>query len=346
MALPAQTMNPAPECGPRTLSPIEGVERIHGIPMPAVLVDGAQRILACNAAFRRLYQAEAAGHRLDQLATLPSGSAGPAELILADGRTQRAQVWWAESDILLFQPQYNGDDRAELAHALSEARETLAAQASFIAEMAHEVRTPLNAIIGFSEILARETRPATPGTITEYGTYINTAARQLNEQLTDIMFMARISAGTVAAERQRIGLFDSVETALRSFLQRDQLPQNIVSWRPQAEDQLILGDPALLHQLFHHAFDLALEDGAGRGVHVDATVSEGMVQLRICSAPILDTPISLDTRRKLRSARARALSVAIIQGLIAVNRGQIGLDGTDQGLCILLGFEAACRSAD
>ncbi|MEM7621761.1 MAG: HAMP domain-containing sensor histidine kinase [Planctomycetota bacterium] len=106
---------------------------------------------------------------------------------------------------------------------LAEANDTLdragRLKGEFIATMSHEFRTPLNAIIGFGELLAefvqqdasRETDVKQRARLEKRGRYLNNiveAAQGLLGLIDSMMEMARIEAGRVAVNPRRV---DAVE---------------------------------------------------------------------------------------------------------------------------------------
>ncbi|MCC6538637.1 MAG: hypothetical protein IT162_13865 [Bryobacterales bacterium] len=72
------------------------------------------------------------------------------------------------------------------------------AKSSFLANMSHEFRTPLNAIIGYSEILAEDAHAA--GVDATDPERIRTAAQHLLELVNDVLDLAKIEAGRLKLE--------------------------------------------------------------------------------------------------------------------------------------------------
>ena len=83
-----------------------------------------------------------------------------------------------------------------LSDALKAAEEANAAKAAFLSNMSHEMRTPMNAIIGFTDIAMRE--PSASAEVKRYLAKIDTAAQHLLEMINEILDMPRIDANTGA----------------------------------------------------------------------------------------------------------------------------------------------------
>ena len=115
-------------------------------------------------------------------------------------------------------------------------------QSSILANMSHEVRTPLTAVLGFSDILCAEVRPE----LQEYADSVRSGGQRLLDTLNDILDYARLDAEQAAlapesidaavvvreavallaplAQRKRIGLhLQSSVSALPVFLSRSAL---------------------------------------------------------------------------------------------------------------------------
>ena len=73
-----------------------------------------------------------------------------------------------------------------------EASETLK---KFLATFSHELRSPLNSIIGFSELLAKQLHELPRETVDEFMKNINTSGRHLQQIINDILDLSKIEAG-------------------------------------------------------------------------------------------------------------------------------------------------------
>ncbi len=65
----------------------------------------------------------------------------------------------------------------------------------FLATFSHELRSPLNSIIGFSELLTTQLEGLSPESIQEFMKNINTSGRHLQQIINDILDLSKIEAG-------------------------------------------------------------------------------------------------------------------------------------------------------
>ena len=66
---------------------------------------------------------------------------------------------------------------------------------NFLATFSHELRSPLNSIIGYSELLTSQGRDLSPESITEFAKNINASGRHLHHIINDILDLSKIEAG-------------------------------------------------------------------------------------------------------------------------------------------------------
>jgi signal transduction histidine kinase len=88
---------------------------------------------------------------------------------------------------------------AELEVARARAEDASRAKSEFLATMSHEFRTPLNAIIGFSDVQYREMfGPLGDARYREYAAHIRTSGTHLLDLITSILDISKAEAGKLA----------------------------------------------------------------------------------------------------------------------------------------------------
>ena len=90
----------------------------------------------------------------------------------------------------------------QLERALKEAEEANNAKSNFLFSMSHDIRTPMNAIIGFTELLEKNTSDAKGQ---DYIAKIKVSSRYLLSLINNILEMARVEKGKVTLKEE---LFD------------------------------------------------------------------------------------------------------------------------------------------
>ncbi|MDO4989387.1 MAG: response regulator [Eubacteriales bacterium] len=96
-----------------------------------------------------------------------------------------------------------------LREAVAAANAANRAKSNFLSSMSHEMRTPLNAIIGLDTLLLKN--PALPEEVHEQAEKIGISARHLLELINNILDMNRIDEGTLALHEEPFSLRDTIE---------------------------------------------------------------------------------------------------------------------------------------
>ena len=108
--------------------------------------------------------------------------------------------------------------RALLEEALTQANKANAAKSAFLSNMSHDIRTPMNAIVGFTALAA--SRIDQPERVQEYLGKIQSSSAHLLSLINDILDMSHIESGKVPLDEQPYNLVDLLED-LYSIIQAE-----------------------------------------------------------------------------------------------------------------------------
>lgn len=149
------------------------------------------------------------------------------------------------------QAQQDNDRARELAEQASRAK------GEFLANISHEVRTPLNALMGLTRMLMDS--PVN----TEQASWLNlmdSSAHALLALLNDILDLSRIEAGKLDVENVRFDLRRTVEEAVGPYA--EQARSKPLDWQLVLEPDLpqsVMGDPGRLRQVLGNLMSNALK---------------------------------------------------------------------------------------
>ena len=96
--------------------------------------------------------------------------------------------------------------KRQLAQALEAAQQASKAKSTFLNSMSHDIRTPMNAIIGFTSLA--QAHITEQKQVQDYLTKISTSGTHLLNLINDILDMSRIESGTVKLEEKPVHLPD------------------------------------------------------------------------------------------------------------------------------------------
>lgn len=114
--------------------------------------------------------------------------------------------------------------KSHMYQALAAAEHANRAKTTFLNNMSHDIRTPMNAIIGFTALCAKSIDD--PEKIAEYLNKIATSSNHLLSLINDILDMSRIESGKVRIEEHEVYLPDVLHD-LRTIIQSDVANKNL-----------------------------------------------------------------------------------------------------------------------
>ena len=139
------------------------------------------------------------GEGIDQSVTLKP--------VLVDGGERHCLIQISDVTAATRRERFLRRQTSELSHAVDELRATRdiatranVAKSEFLTDMSHELRSPLNAIIGFSQLLERDQAGALNAEQHEFVTYIHKAGSHLLKIITDILDLSKIEAKRLTLE--------------------------------------------------------------------------------------------------------------------------------------------------
>jgi PAS domain S-box-containing protein len=102
----------------------------------------------------------------------------------------------------------------ELKRAWEEAEKANSAKSTFLANISHEIRTPINAVIGFTELLARELPQSR---LTNYVNSIKASSKSLMSLIGDILDLSKIEAGELILRPEFVNIHTVLEEIKNVF---------------------------------------------------------------------------------------------------------------------------------
>jgi signal transduction histidine kinase len=143
-------------------------------------------------------------------------------------------------------------DRARVERALRERNQALEAadrlKTEFIANVSYELRTPLNTILGFSEILANQYFGELTARQLEYANGILDSCQQLLSLINDILDLATIEAGYMALDLGEVDLHTLLASVLSLTRERAKNQQLTLSFDCPPGIGSIRADPRRVKQ--------------------------------------------------------------------------------------------------
>lgn len=147
---------------------------------------------------------------------------------------------------------------AELDRARETALEASRAKSEFLSNMSHDIRTPMNAIIGMTAIAAAA--PEDPGKVQECLRKIAVSSKHLLGLINDVLDMSKIESGRMTLNRDLVSLRDIVESLVSIVqLQVKSKSQNFDVFIRDIQCENVYADSVRLGQVLMNLLSNALK---------------------------------------------------------------------------------------
>lgn len=214
-----------------------------------------------------------------------------------------------------------------------EASETLK---KFLATFSHELRSPLNSIIGFSELLTKQFDGLPDQTKQEFMKNINTSGRHLQQIINDILDLSRIESGAMELHiaTYPVSYFDdSVRRVLSAALATRKITL-VFAFAPEIEDLVVdqTRFKQILINLVSNAIKFSHEGGTvtvrsermGNDLHF--TVTDQGIGIRPEEQGDLFKPFKQANSGLERNHEGIGLGLAITKKLVELHGGSIWVE--------------------
>ncbi|MBT5962365.1 MAG: PAS domain S-box protein, partial [Gemmatimonadetes bacterium] len=225
----------------------------------------------------------------------------------------------------------------DLLRARDAAEDASLAKSAFLANTSHEIRTPINAVMGMAQALQSEDLP--PGTADQVDTILQ-ASEALAEIIDDLLDLSKIEAGQLEAETVPFDPVEVVERVRRTLALRadDKGTSLTVTIDPDTARD-VEGDVVRLRQILMNLIGNGLKftEQGSVDVRLSSVPEQGRVRLRVA---VQDSGIGIDVDRQAvifdpftqadpsitRTHGGTGLGLSISKRLVNMMEGEISVD--------------------
>ncbi|MFY0992020.1 ATP-binding protein [Halomonas sp. C05BenzN] len=208
------------------------------------------------------------------------------------------------------------------------------AKSEFLATVSHEVRTPLNGVIGMSDLLLDQ---PLEGRARHYARTIHDSAGLLLELINDLLDFSKIEAGRLELESRPLELPELVDGVITLFVHRAEARGvTLVSRLDPALPVRVVSDPGRLRQVllnllsnaikFTEAGEVRLEVAAGGDNRIRFEVIDSGCGIEADQLPRLFEPFQQGDASTARRFGGTGLGLAICRRLVEAMGGRVGVE--------------------
>jgi signal transduction histidine kinase/ActR/RegA family two-component response regulator len=162
--------------------------------------------------------------------------------------------------------------------ARDEAEEANRAKDFFLAVVSHELRSPLNTILGWTKILlGKEIKPEARQNALET---IEKSARAQSKLIDDLIDSARVASGKMRLEMRPVNLFEVLKTVYNSQKPLTESKNVHLEFAADRENISVFGDPIRLQQVFTNLVSNALKFTSADG-NIKISARNSDVEVRV-----------------------------------------------------------------
>jgi len=226
--------------------------------------------------------------------------------------------------------------RAEdaLQAALAEAERANSTKSQFLATMSHEFRTPLNAILGFSEMLRGQySGPLGADSYLEYADDIHSSGRHMLALVNDVLDISTIEAGKRALVKEIFAIDDVLKQCLRDV--EKSANDNSINLVLELADDLppLYADKRSVTQVIQNLLSNAIKFTDQNGsILISAGVTDGGMKILVKDTGIgipadqlsnITEPFSQADSNPHRTQEGTGLGLSIVKSLVEVHDGTL-----------------------
>lgn len=240
---------------------------------------------------------------------------------------------------------------ALLENALNSAKQTVAKKNLFFSNVSHDMRTPLNAITGLSELANKNLDD--PEKVRDYMEKIENAGKQLLTLVNDILDMSRLEHGEGSSlDYAVMNLKTCVEESASLFLQQARREDKVLNITAELENPLVYCDHFRLNQILNNLISNAFKYSTKGSViqvelrQIDTQSNHGKYQIQVKDTGIgmsqeflekIFEPFARETTFAPTKVSGTGLGMPIVKSLVQQMSGEITVQSTlGKGTCITI----------
>lgn len=239
--------------------------------------------------------------------------------------------------------QYEMKQQQVLEDALNQARLANSTKDTFLSNMSHDMRTPLNAIFGYTALAKKHLDD--PSLVDDYLEKINVSGRQLLDMIEQILEMSWMESGKIQLTESKCNLFDLIQEVKMTVL--PQAADKNISIHIHTEDIKhgnVCCDQVKLSQILLNLVNNSIKYTENNGeIYITATEKENLPnEYTVYQFVVKDTgigiskdflarifePFQRERNTTFSGVYGTGLGLTIVKNIVEIMNGTISADST------------------
>ncbi len=277
------------------------------------------------------------GRLIDQIAAVRNGDMGAAAPLPLDSHLHEAAENLAEI-------------RSGMQEAVEEQVKSERMKVELIANVSHDIKTPLTSIISYVELLKEE--DGLPEHVKEYIAILDGKAHRLKTMVQDVFEVSKAASGQLPVNLEYLDCARLLRQTLADMEEQVDSAPVTVRMRMEEEEAMIMADGQRMYRVFQNLLQNALKYSLpGSRVYVSLTKEEGTVTASISNTSAAELSADMDyTARFIRGDNSRTdggsgLGLSIARSFTEACGGTLSIQIQADLFTAAVSFPAACGEA-
>ena len=273
----------------------------------------------------------------------------------------------ASEEVILCFKDVDVEKRQELGHmlllqrTLETNKKNMEAKTVFFNHMSHDMRTPLNAIIGFSKLALKHLER--PDKIKDYLKKISYSGNQLLALINDILELSKIEAGQRYLDDKTFDIEKTIDETWGLFEERMIEEKKEFQLHIDIQNKMVKGDEFKIHQILNNLLSNAVKySESGDQITLDVKemiyqnhhkiqfiVEDTGIGMSQSFLKHLFEPYARETHFSVKSTMGTGLGMPIVKSLVEQMSGEINVEselGKGTKFTVMIPFEIVQKQED
>lgn len=229
----------------------------------------------------------------------------------------------------------------KLDQALEIAKNANEAKSNFLSNMSHDIRTPMNAIIGYATLLAKDADNGEK--VREYTRKITYSGQHLLSLINDILDMSKIESGKTSLNKEEFRLPEFIEELYAMIIAQVNAKKQTLDVHTKGNiPEIVMGDKLRLNQIMLNILSNAVKYTPDGGhielrvetmkqsvhnhAHLRFTVKDDGIGMSPEFVKTIFEPFSRETTETTKSIQGTGLGMAITKNIVDLMGGVITVE--------------------